>query len=62
MATGWMMSSGPSTRTKEFGLCHVRPSMTKAGDGRPDTIIYDHIPVRRYGRARRDYARPEHRN
>jgi hypothetical protein len=24
MPTGWMAISGPSTRTEEFGLCHVR--------------------------------------
>lgn len=27
MPTGWIAISRPSTRTKEFGLCHVRPTM-----------------------------------
>jgi hypothetical protein len=43
MPTGRITISGPSTRTKEFGLCHVRPTMCH----NPNTRLFGQASPRR---------------
>jgi hypothetical protein len=41
MPTDWIVISGPSTSTKEFGLCHVRPTTFH----NPNPLLFGHVPA-----------------